>query len=67
MAKEEIMLTIIIPSYNEVRLDEVVLNCQDLFPKARIIIGHDREGRGKGYAILKGLELDKKFIPVFEE
>lgn len=61
------MLSIIIANYNEPNLDKVVNECQDLFPKARIIIGHDRHGVGKGYALLVGLELDKRFIPVFEE
>lgn len=57
------MLTIIIPSYNEPRVNEVAWICQDLYPTARIIIGNDFHGHGKGYAVRKGLEINKRFIP----
>jgi glycosyltransferase involved in cell wall biosynthesis len=57
------MITIILPSFNEKNLPKMTRECQELFPQARIIIGNDPTGRGKGYATLQGVKHDLRFIP----
>ena len=57
------MLTIIIPSFNEKNIHRMVAECEELFPQARIIVGEDSTGRGKGYATKEGVKHDLRFIP----
>lgn len=59
------MLSIIIPSFNEKNINRIVCECQELFPRARIIVANDPDGRGKGFATLEGIKHDLKFIPWF--
>jgi hypothetical protein len=61
------MMSIIIASHNEPRVDEVYKTCQELFPMARLVIAHDHEGIGKGHAHIEGLKLDRRFLPRRED
>jgi glycosyltransferase involved in cell wall biosynthesis len=61
------MLTIIFPNFNEKNINRMVCECQDLFPRARLIVANDPEGRGKGYATLQGIKHDLRFIPWLAE
>jgi len=49
------VISIVIPSKNEPRLREVVSICNQLYPEFQIIISHDPEGRGKGWALRQGV------------
>lgn len=57
------MLSIIIPSFNEKNIRKMTDECQEMFPQARIIVGEDPTGRGKGFATLEGIKHDLRFIP----
>jgi len=49
------MLSIVLPSYREPRVYETLRVAKALFPDAQIIISPDNVGRGKGWAVRKGL------------
>jgi glycosyltransferase involved in cell wall biosynthesis len=57
------MLTIILPSFKEPNIKKMINECQEMFPQARIIVGNDPTGKGKGYAVLEGVKHDLRFIP----
>jgi glycosyltransferase involved in cell wall biosynthesis len=57
------MLSIIIPSFNEKNIRKMTDECQEMFPQARIIVGNDPSGKGKGFATLEGVKHDLRFIP----
>jgi len=61
------MLSIIIPSFNEPNIKNMICECQQLFPTARIIVGNDISGRGKGYATMEGVKHELRFIPWLSE
>ena len=50
------MLDIIIPSYNEPRVNETARICNELFPEALVIVVRDWSGQGKGHSIDRGLK-----------
>lgn len=59
------MLSIILPSYREPRAYETLRITRELFPDAQIIISPDNVGRGKGWAVRKGLLASLGDIIVF--
>jgi glycosyltransferase involved in cell wall biosynthesis len=50
------MISIIIPSHNEPNICKMYDRTAKIFPEAQIIIAHDPDGRGKGWAIREGLK-----------
>ena len=48
-------LSILIPSAQEPRILEMLMETEHLFPAAQIIISNDRERRGKGWAIREAM------------
>jgi len=50
------MLSIIVPSHNETRVKDVYDMCKTIFPEAQVIISNDVWGKGKGYAVRKGIQ-----------
>lgn len=50
------MLSIVIPNYNEPGIKEFRDTCQALYPEAEVIVSTDRWGKGKGWAVRKGLK-----------
>ena len=53
------MLSIILPSYNEPKAFPTLALTRKLFPDAQIIISPDDDGKGKGWAIRKGILASK--------
>jgi len=49
------MLTIILPSYKEPKAHDTLRKCKAEFPDAQVIISPDDTGRGKGWAVKKGV------------
>jgi glycosyltransferase involved in cell wall biosynthesis len=58
-------LTIILPSHREIRVCETKRICTALFPGSQVIIAHDFDGRGKGWALRQGLLEAKGSIIAF--
>lgn len=53
------MLSIILPSYHEPKAYKTLSMTRKLFPDAQIIISPDDKGRGKGWAVRKGIMASK--------
>jgi len=58
-------LSIIIPNRKEKRINEVVGECEILFPDAQIIVSDDDRGLGKGITLQRGLWKAKRDFIVF--
>jgi len=50
------MLSIIIPNKNEPDISNMIRATKQMYPMADVVLVDDSEGRGKGYALRKGLE-----------
>lgn len=48
-------MSVILPSFNEPKSHETLRTIKSLFPEAQVIISPDAIGRGKGWAVRKGL------------
>ena len=59
------MITIIMPSALEENIHDMLVETEELFPEAQIIVSTDRDRRGKGWAIRQGLLIATGDIIVF--
>lgn len=58
-------LSIIVPNHRELKVGEVRTLLTQYFPKAEVFISNDYYGRGKGWAIRKGVEQTKGRLVCF--
>lgn len=59
------MISIIMPSALEENIHDMLVETEECFPEAQIIVSTDRDRRGKGWAIRQGLLIAKGEIIVF--
>lgn len=59
------MISIIMPSALEENVHDMLVETEECFPDAQIIVSTDRDRRGKGWAIRQGLLIAKGDIIVF--
>lgn len=58
-------MTIILPNHNEPNIENLVKQICYYYPEAKVIVSNDPTGRGKGWALRKGLEEVGTFPLVF--